>query len=76
MQRRCARCGQRTKMTEHHVLPRRIWPVEEGNTEVGYLCRDCHDEIERIIAYRKRQVLKTNEEMYRRIWQNFIRGVN
>ncbi|HRF70623.1 MAG TPA: hypothetical protein PKV66_04260 [Candidatus Pelethenecus sp.] len=41
----CARCGTRSCPSKHHILPRRHFK----SSLVVYLCRDCHDEIERMI---------------------------
>lgn len=46
----CARCKTFKHLTKHHVLPLRWF---QGEGPIMVLCRTCHDEIEKIIPFRR-----------------------
>ena len=47
----CPKCYKFKLLTEHHVFPRRFF----GEGKCGlYICRECHDDIERVIPAHKR----------------------
>lgn len=53
-QGQCPRCGEHCRLTRHHIYPKRwfqkrrkLW--REYNLHTVLLCRECHDDIERII---------------------------
>jgi len=66
-EKRCPKCHQKRYLTKHHILPIRMFGK---NDQVIYLCRRCHDAIERFIPLSK----KLTKEAYYRIVIAFING--
>ncbi len=54
----CSKCRQITEGTRHHILPLRFFPLKsftsEQNSPILYLCRTCHDLIEKEIPQHQR----------------------
>ena len=48
----CPSCSNLRRLTRHHVIPRR-WKT--GSTTTVLFCRECHDEVEKVIYARERQ---------------------
>lgn len=48
---KCAKCGTREQITRHHILPKVHF---HGSGGMLYLCRGCHDEIEKSYAIAER----------------------
>lgn len=66
----CPKCCLMNFLTKHHVYPKRFF--KSKNPAFVYLCRDCHDELEKLIPYRK----KLSKRMYEEILKSFIAGKN
>lgn len=64
--KKCPKCGELRPMTAHHVYPRR-WFGRKGNNLTFFLCRRCHDILERLIPEGKLQ-----KEKYIRILFRFL----
>jgi len=52
-------------MTKHHIYPKRFFGTKGPKQP---LCRQCHDEIERMIPFK----LKLTKEDYRNILEDFL----
>ena len=50
MQGFCPKCCGVRELTKHHVYPKRF---RRKNNTILLLCRDCHDEIEKILPFEK-----------------------
>lgn len=62
----CPKCKKVKNPTKHHWLPRRHY----GNTKhYVLLCRDCHDEIEKITPFEK-----VDHQTYLEIVTSFLGG--
>lgn len=42
----CPKCSKNKTLTKHHILPRTHF---KGSSKIVYLCRTCHDELEKYI---------------------------
>lgn len=49
----CPKCLQIREGSKHHILPRRFF-TPNNNSPLLFLCRDCHDEIEKLIPQHER----------------------
>ena len=49
----CPKCHRIKHLTKHHTCPKRFFGGKRNKTTL-LLCRECHDEIERIIPYRRK----------------------
>jgi hypothetical protein len=58
---RCPGCTFQGGLTRHHILPCRIFGRGRHNEHIVLLCRDCHNEVEKLIPLT--EVLQT--------WQYF-----
>jgi hypothetical protein len=56
--------------TEHHIDKKFIFGQ---NDNVGYLCRDCHDDIEVAIRVFEAEVLQNFHYCYKHIWRQYVR---
>lgn len=69
MQKKCRKCGTPGNgynvLTRHHILPRR-WFGKWGGTVI--LCRQCHNAIERLIPFERRDV-----QFYWDVLNDFLR---
>lgn len=51
---RCPKCGRQRKLTSHHIYPKRWFGNNRRQrTERFLLCRDCHDDLERLIPFQR-----------------------
>lgn len=64
----CKGCGMKKQLTEHHVIPKRL-KVEDPRRI--YLCRECHDILEVLIAKLERKILLRNQWIYHRVTRHF-----
>jgi len=64
----CPKCLAEKPLTRHHVLPRRHF---RENSEIVYLCRDCHSDLEKLIPYDRQ-----SENFYIKIVADFLKGVH
>ena len=64
----CPNCLQVKYLTKHHVLPKRFYK-KQRRPIILMLCRDCHNEIEKEIPYKK----KLERRQYIEIAQTFLR---
>jgi len=65
----CPRCGRCCWLTRHHVYPQRFF---NGYGPILWLCRSCHDELEKEIpAY-----VKLEKRRYVEIAYDFIKEVS
>ena len=61
----CPKCFQVRKLTRHHALPKRYF----GDTNHKlWICRDCHDEIEKILPLN----IKYEHEQYIEIHKQWL----
>ncbi len=63
----CAACKKIRESSKHHILPLRFYGSSQ-NSPILYLCRTCHDEIERLIP----QHHKLDREDYFEIAAEFL----
>lgn len=63
----CPKCKEIKMGTRHHVFPKRFFE----DPAILYLCRDCHDDIERLIPTRKK-----HKEFYIKLTHQFLGGYN
>ena len=77
MEGTCPKCDKLKKLTKHHILPR--CHFKGGSGKIVYLCRVCHDEIEKFIEQvegkkpnGKRK--KLSYWQYPIIYQSFLMG--
>lgn len=47
----CKKCKKHKKLTKHHIFPSRHF--KRRNNHFEFLCRECHDDLETLIPYRK-----------------------
>ena len=52
----CPKCGEMKKLTKHHVLPKRHFGNGKKNPERLLICRECHDDLERLIPFERQPV--------------------
>lgn len=63
----CPKCHCLKPLTEHHVFPRRFF--HRNNSKLR-ICRDCHDEIELLLPYKK----KLSKGEYINVTKSWLRG--
>lgn len=63
----CPSCKKITEGTRHHILPVRFFGSNE-NSPILYLCRPCHDEIEKLIP----QFTRLDRDEYFQIAVEFL----
>ena len=61
----CPKCLRIMGGTKHHILPQRFFG---GDGAILYLCRHCHEEIERLIPQKE----KLSSAEYIQIARNFL----
>ena len=69
MHKQCPKCGEVTKMTKHHVFPRRNFGKGRQNSTYFWLCWECHQELEKMIPYKRQR-----RKFYTQIIQTFLKG--
>ena len=73
----CPVCGRVTKLTRHHqhIFKSCVWfDKPETQTRIFYVCRRCHDEIEKEITERENIILQQYPELYTGVVEMFRRG--
>lgn len=66
----CPRCGVVTRLTRHHIIPKRNSNCD-GIT--GKICRSCHDQLEHGITTVEKTVGRELPiPWYQAIWESFI----
>lgn len=70
----CEICGERKRLTKHHIFRRAVWGRTRKNNEVSYICRDCHDILESEITRKENQILRQYPEIYAGTLNEFIVG--
>lgn len=70
----CPICKFRNlKLTRHHKLKKYIWPELKNDEDNHiYICRTCHDNIEREITKRENKLLKEHPEIYLEVLDDFL----
>lgn len=69
----CPGCHEQKQPTKHHVFPRRHFG-RKSNNNILKLCKQCHQDLEKMIPYEKmprefyREVI--NEFFERRVYEN------
>ena len=63
---KCPKCGKIKARTMHHIWPRRFYEAE--GSPILYICRACHDDLEKVIAEYER----LPKEMYEQIAYHFL----
>lgn len=72
---RCPLCGKYTNLTKHHVYKTCVWRNKpETQSHIFYVCRSCHDEIEKEILKRENIVLQKHPEIYTGVVNDFLTG--
>jgi len=62
----CPKCKEEKDLTEHHIYPKKKF---RGSQHTILLCRECHDELEKLIPFQKMP-----KYMYRYILDKFLKG--
>ncbi|MFA5755339.1 MAG: hypothetical protein WC909_03245 [Candidatus Paceibacterota bacterium] len=71
----CPVCGRFTRLTRHHVFKSCVWfDKPETQTRIFYVCRRCHDEIEKEITRRENIILQQYPELYTGVVEMFNKG--
>lgn len=72
----CPICRQHgLVLTRHHKWRRAVWGRnKKKNGKVIWLCRDCHDDVEREITRRENMLLCEHPEIYIGTLNEFLRG--
>jgi len=63
----CPKCLQIREASRHHITPKRFFGSNQ-NSPILYLCRDCHDEIEKHIP----QFTRLDRDEYFQIAADFL----
>ena len=64
----CAKCLEMGVLTRHHILPRQ-WYKKQKNAPLVFLCRECHNELHKILP--KKRLKKS---AYVEITKRFLLG--
>ena len=64
----CPKCLEMKHLTKHHIYPKKYF--KGSNPPLFFICRLCHDALERLIPYRK-----LSKQTYVQILTDFIREV-
>ncbi|MFA5080769.1 MAG: hypothetical protein WC472_04095 [Candidatus Paceibacterota bacterium] len=65
----CPCCNKkRVKLTKHHPLRKKVFGP---NNEIVFLCRDCHDLVEKVVTRFERIVLRKFSRCYRGVWKAY-----
>ena len=51
MKMKCIKCREYRKITRHHIYPKRHYGGGKKNQSYILFCRDCHDDIEKLIPH-------------------------
>jgi transcription elongation factor Elf1 len=51
----CPKCNEERPLTKHHVYPKRWFGRGKENQQYLWICRECHDELELLIPYKKKK---------------------
>ena len=67
----CPKCHRHTKLTKHHIYRSAVWfPYRQEKKK--YLCRDCHDDLERKVTEAENKILRQYPEIYPRVLNEFL----
>jgi hypothetical protein len=69
----CPICGEKTKLTIHHI-PKRMIFGENGS--LGFPCRECHDEVELSVSLLEAHILRKFEPCYKELWRLYLKNGN
>lgn len=58
----CCKCFDITKLTRHHIYPRRFFP---NSKKVCFLCRQCHSDFHQLLPMDKKRPARFYEEFLR-----------
>lgn len=64
----CPRCKSEKPLTRHHVLPKRHYKSHK-HSPIQILCRDCHDNLERLIP-----INRQTDNFYFEVVETFVKG--
>jgi hypothetical protein len=67
----CSKCKKETILTEHHIWKRSVWGP---NDYTVFLCRDCHDELERKVRIMENMILRLFMFCYDALYYDFMNG--
>ena len=67
----CEICGCIRPLTKHHIFKGHVWG--RRSTEIVYLCRPCHDDVEKEITRKENIILRKHPEIYTETIDNFMR---
>ena len=67
----CSKCEKETILTEHHIWKRSVWGP---NDYTVFLCRDCHDELERKVRIMENMILRLFMFCYDALYYDFMNG--
>ena len=66
MKAKCPKCKLKLRLTRHHVYPVRHYGRKD-NKEILYICRECHDDLEKNIPFQKQA-----REFYTQVIDTFL----
>jgi len=71
----CPICKQNgLLLTKHHKWKKAVWRDKKKITKVIWICRDCHDDVEKEITRKENIILRQHEEIYIGTLNEFLRG--
>jgi len=65
----CSKCEKETILTEHHIWKRSVWGPNDCTV---FLCRDCHDELERKVRIMENMILRLFMFCYEALYYDFM----
>lgn len=65
----CSKCKKETILTEHHIWKRSVWGP---NDYTVFLCRDCHDDLERKVRVMENMILRLFMSCYEKLYHDFM----
>jgi len=63
----CPKCHRYKLLTRHHIFPKRNFG-KKYNEQYLYLCRNCHDALEKLIPFEKKK-----KQFYIEVVANFLK---
>lgn len=66
----CKKCKKNADLEDHHIHPKRYYQGGKDKCLVIFLCSDCHDEIEELLA----EHLKMSRKWYDNFTKKWLEG--
>ena len=63
----CPKCGLIRRLTKHHIFPKRFFGCKGP---IKYICRECHDALEKLIPF----YVVLRKKRYWEIYNDFLKG--